>query len=197
MQSSPSSAASDPSRPAAAPSAASPAPLGPGAGLLTRIGRALVGWPRALRLAVCGGWMGLIWTLSDSEMPDGPKSLGWRFLGNLFHAPLFGLLGLWCIAAVSERPEEGERMPRPGLRRLGLALACVLAYAAIDEVHQSFTPGRSPSPGDVGTDVVGASCVAWVVHYLGAPGASEAGLWARLLGGVLACCGAAGVATLF
>jgi VanZ family protein len=42
--------------------------------------------------------------------------------------------------------------------RLILLLAILLAglFAATDEFHQSFTPGRNPSVADVGIDAVGA-----------------------------------------
>jgi len=37
-----------------------------------------------------------------------------------------------------------------------LSLCLSIAYAASDEYHQSFTPGRSPSVMDVGIDTIGA-----------------------------------------
>jgi hypothetical protein len=42
--------------------------------------------------------------------------------------------------------------------RFVFLIAILLAglYAATDEFHQSFTPGRNPSPGDVGIDALGA-----------------------------------------
>ncbi len=164
--------------------------------LLLRVGSALLRLPRALRLALALGWMGLIWFLSDSEMPAVSSAFYWPFLGNLFHAPLFGLLGLWWIAALSAAPEAGARS-WPCVRRLSCALLLVLAYAIVDELHQASTPGRSPSSSDVITDLVGACSVAWIVAYLGSGALTQAGLLRRLGLGVLACCGAAGLATLF
>ena len=38
----------------------------------------------------------------------------------------------------------------------GLALLISTTYAATDEFHQSFVPGRTPSPGDVMIDSAGA-----------------------------------------
>jgi VanZ family protein len=38
-----------------------------------------------------------------------------------------------------------------------LAVILAGAYAATDEFHQSFVPGRGPGVGDVGIDVAGAS----------------------------------------
>jgi len=37
-----------------------------------------------------------------------------------------------------------------------LAFLLAVAYAATDELHQSFVPGRHPSPADVGVDAAGA-----------------------------------------
>ncbi len=45
-----------------------------------------------------------------------------------------------------------------GLRGGSLAASAILigvAYAALDETHQSFVPGRTASPGDVAVDAVG------------------------------------------
>lgn len=50
---------------------------------------------------------------------------------------------------------------RPGL----LALALCAAYAATDELHQRFTPGRGPSPIDVMIDTAGAALAA-LAHAL-------------------------------
>lgn len=42
-------------------------------------------------------------------------------------------------------------------RSVVLSLCLAVAYAASDEYHQSFTPGRSPALADVGIDTVGAA----------------------------------------
>ncbi len=52
-----------------------------------------------------------------------------------------------------------------GLRRkqnVWIALLLVLLYASSDELHQSFTEGRHPSPVDVGIDTAGAALAAWL-----------------------------------
>ena len=41
-------------------------------------------------------------------------------------------------------------------RAAGAALAISAAYAATDEIHQSFVPGRTASAADVGIDTAGA-----------------------------------------
>ena len=42
------------------------------------------------------------------------------------------------------------------IRSVVLSLCLAIVYAASDEYHQSFTPGRSPSVTDVGIDAAGA-----------------------------------------
>jgi hypothetical protein len=47
-----------------------------------------------------------------------------------------------------------------------LAVVMAVIYAATDEFHQSFIPGRNPSAADVGIDtigaVLGAAASAWI-----------------------------------
>ena len=45
-------------------------------------------------------------------------------------------------------------------RRPLLALVVTVAYGAVDEVHQSFVPGRDASPVDLAVDALGAG-LAW------------------------------------
>ncbi len=47
-----------------------------------------------------------------------------------------------------------------------LALFLAFLYACTDEFHQSFTPGRSPSPIDVGIDTAGALVAMLVAAWL-------------------------------
>ena len=42
------------------------------------------------------------------------------------------------------------------IRSVIISLSIAIAYAALDEYHQSFRPGRYPSVTDVGIDAVGA-----------------------------------------
>ncbi|MBR5116337.1 MAG: VanZ family protein, partial [Lachnospiraceae bacterium] len=56
------------------------------------------------------------------------------------------------------RPEstEKDRRDRETLLSCGFALIIAVLYAASDEFHQSFVPGRSCMLGDVGIDSLGA-----------------------------------------
>jgi VanZ family protein len=87
-------------------------------------------------------WAGLIFTLSS--IPDLGTGLGgWDLvLRKLAHAAEFAILGVLL------------------LRALGHAWASFWlgdAYAVIDEIHQSFVPGRVGSPLDVALDAAGVA----------------------------------------
>lgn len=84
---------------------------------------------------------------------------------KLAHGLLFGLfaLVLWRSAA-------GSLRNRPTVRGLILVAACCAIYAAIDEFHQSFVPGRDASPFDALADVAGSALVlaaAWGISAWG------------------------------
>lgn len=53
---------------------------------------------------------------------------------------------------------------RPAIRELEVAILMALLYAGSDEIHQRFTPGRTPAVSDVLLDGVGASvgATAWI-----------------------------------
>ena len=92
--------------------------------------------------------MGLIFFLS--AQPDLNSGLGTLDLvgRKLIHMTEYGLLWwLWLRAL--------------GFARPGLAAVLALAYAAIDEFHQTFVHGRSGSPLDWAIDGAGIA-VAWV-----------------------------------
>ena len=67
---------------------------------------------------------------------------------NLAHAPTFGILAFLLLKAFS-----GTR--QVSLGRCGLALLGSGEYAAVDEWHQSFVPGRHASVGDFLMDLAG------------------------------------------
>lgn len=102
-------------------------------------------------------WMALLFVLSG--IPGNPSadsgSPGWSNLlpppsiQNLLHVPVYGVLAwLWCRTLVRLGPT-----PR---RAAGWALVLTVAYAGLDEWHQSLVPGRFPSATDVLLDTIGA-----------------------------------------
>lgn len=67
---------------------------------------------------------------------------------NLSHTPTFGVLAFLLLKTISgTRPVSWEAC---GLALLGCGL-----YAAVDEWHQSFVPGRHSSVGDFLLDLAG------------------------------------------
>jgi VanZ family protein len=92
------------------------------------------------RWAPVVAWAGVIFVLSS--IPDLGTDLGtWDLvLRKIAHAAEFAVLGLLLVRA---------------LGREGLALALGIAYAASDELHQHFVPGRQGAPVDVLIDAVG------------------------------------------
>ncbi len=93
--------------------------------------------------------MALIWALSDQEQV-GPDLGAWaRLATSAVHFTEFALLfTLWRWAL--------------GPRRAPAAAAIALAWAVLDEVHQSWVPGRDSDPIDVLVDAAGIAA-AWLL----------------------------------
>ena len=94
------------------------------------------------RWAPVVAWAGLIFGLSS--IPDLGTGLGtWDLvLRKIAHAAEFAVLGFLLLRAVG---------------RDGIALALGIAYAASDELHQHFVPGRQGSPLDLLIDAIGVT----------------------------------------
>ena len=78
---------------------------------------------------------------------------------NALHVPTYGLLAsLWWFSL------------RPWIRNVRFqALAALLiagSYGVLDELHQSFVPGRSSSIQDMALDLVGALAGLWFFGYV-------------------------------
>jgi len=76
-------------------------------------------------------------------------STGVPHVDKVVHFFLYAVLGLLAARAVEA--------PTGRLRPLLLTLAAVAAFAALDEWHQTFVPGRSADVADWAADVIGAS----------------------------------------
>ncbi|HZR85018.1 MAG TPA: VanZ family protein [Candidatus Binatia bacterium] len=70
-------------------------------------------------------------------------------LRKLAHAAEYGVLG-WLAVRAYARPR------RTAARASALAFALCAAWAALDELHQSFVPSRTPAVLDVALDSAGA-----------------------------------------
>ena len=91
--------------------------------------------------------MGAIFHVSSFSFSHGLSS---DFPDRLFHFAEFFALGLLTARMVA--PEVEGRLP---VRSFLLAFAIVLGYGLLDEIHQSFVPGRQPSGLDLLFDASG------------------------------------------
>ena len=87
-------------------------------------------------------WAGVLFLLS--HQPDLPNPFEWALADKAGHLVVYAVLG-WTL---------GRGRLRTGMPH-ALILAAGLAWAASDEIHQSFVPGRFPSGGDLVADAVG------------------------------------------
>ena len=92
-------------------------------------------------------WAALVLVLTSVPLPPTAVS-GIEGVDKVVHAGLYGVLG--ALAARSAWDA------RPGLAAVAGVLLGVLLFAALDEWHQSFIPGRSADPRDWLADAVGA-----------------------------------------
>jgi len=74
-----------------------------------------------------------------------------RKLGHLSEYAVLGLLVFRALRHTLPAP-----LAKFSWQTAGIALLITAAYAATDEVHQSFVPGRTPAFGDVLIDSSGA-----------------------------------------
>jgi VanZ family protein len=102
-------------------------------------------------------WMGCIFFFSaQPDLPGPPQPWLNTLFTNLGHFIAYGFLALWWYRALSSVPslsEAGELRTR--VARMTFLIA--LLYAASDEFHQSFVPGRDASLLDLMVDSGGAA----------------------------------------
>lgn len=159
---------------------------------LTRVGRWMLRTPRSIAWIPPALWGAVIWWLSSRPIElDGERGAILDLSWNFAHAPAFGLLALLCVPLARRR---GDWVSFGWGTRAAILLA-VGAFGALDEYHQSWTPGRVASAWDLMTDFVGASAVVAIVAYLSRPDAAEGGLRWRLGVGFAACLIAASAST--
>ncbi len=114
------------------------------------VGRFLKRWGPAL------GMMVVIFVGSSIPGDEFPQYNGvWDFIvkksGHLLE---YGLLALFMLRGVAGQPDNGQQ---PSLSQVLGTLALAMLYAASDEFHQRFTPGRGSHLLDVGIDLIGGS----------------------------------------
>ena len=73
---------------------------------------------------------------------------------KLAHIFLYFLLGGTSFLFAATLPVKVAAKAKPAISG-GIALVISLLYACLDEVHQSFVPGRAAQIQDVGVDAIG------------------------------------------
>jgi VanZ family protein len=93
-------------------------------------------------------WAGLIVYTSSipSQSFPGSGSIPEQIISNLAHIPEYAILTFLWLKTFLSRDFKGK---------YGLMLIGLTAFAILDEIHQSFVPGRSASCIDIGLDVIG------------------------------------------
>lgn len=110
---------------------------------------------RVLRTLPALAWAAGIWWLSSTP-DDGATWLAISWLDGpgldkVAHAGLFGVLAaLLRLAGASPLA----------------AVAAAIGWGVVDEIHQSFVPGRTPELGDLLADAVGAVAAVLAVRWL-------------------------------
>jgi len=100
-------------------------------------------------------WMGAIFFVSaQSSLPQAPDTLLDLILKKGLHMIAYGVL-----AGLFWRALNG----RPALPRAGMSWLLAVLYAATDEYHQTFVPGRHGRPMDLLFDGVGALIALWLL----------------------------------
>ncbi len=106
---------------------------------------------RTRRLIAPVFWMLVLWILSS--IPTAPDhTTGGVFIPKLVQKTMHGVL--YAVLAATWLWDFG---PRRVDVKMALSAVCLAsAYAAVDEYHQTFVPGRTGCLIDVGLDTLGA-----------------------------------------
>jgi VanZ family protein len=111
--------------------------------------------------------LALIWVLSDQPSLPGPGERG-SLIRDLFnygsHALIYGLLAclVRCDLLYRAAALPGWLTAHPRV----IAALFALGWGLLDEWHQSYIPGRTASPWDALTDLLGAIAGLWLGPHL-------------------------------
>lgn len=103
-------------------------------------------------------WMGLIYYLSSK--PVLPMGMLFSWQDKVMHMLFYGVLAFFFAFALGTWQRGLSRKQVAGVT----VLACL--YGILDEFHQTFVPGRSPSFGDITADTIGALLAASILRML-------------------------------
>ena len=90
----------------------------------------------------------------SNSMPDPPRPPG-DFSNASLHSTGYALLGALLLRGFAAARWRGVT-----IRAVLLAIVAATAYAAFDEWHQLYVPGRTADIHDLAADTIGASAAA-------------------------------------
>jgi len=111
---------------------------------------------RATRLVAAVAWMAVLWILSSIPTAPDQTTAGIfvpKVLQKTLHVIAYAMLSaawLWVL-------DTGRSATNTNTHTGFMAIGLTTTYAAIDEFHQTFVPGRTGSPWDVALDACGAA----------------------------------------
>lgn len=128
---------------------------GAGGGRHGGLVRAIQLWvavPQWLRMLVPVLAMAILWRLSSREPALQPESMAHALLHNSMHVVAYGCLAASVWLAFARKPIAAVH----AFRSRGAWLVASL-YGVVDELHQSYVPGRVCSLADLASDAIGAA----------------------------------------
>jgi len=99
-------------------------------------------------------YVGWITWMSSIPRPAGVSHLILEYGLNLGHIPLFAGLTILLVRTITSKSRSYLT-----LKACAWAALILFSIAVLDEVHQSFVPGRSASVLDMALDVMGIGAV--------------------------------------
>lgn len=108
----------------------------------------LAAWVRGAYLLLPVGHMGALYYASS--IPGGDPRLALGLPDYMLHGGAYATLALLWRFALS------RSFRTPPRQAAALAWFFSFAYGVLDEIHQSFVPGRDPSVSDLAADGLGA-----------------------------------------
>jgi VanZ family protein len=96
-------------------------------------------------------WSAVIFGLSSIPGDALPSLPGWWSADKLVHGGVYGVLGALCWWGLRRTWARDRGL----VQQVFAAGMCTALYGITDELHQAFTPRRSPDPFDVMADAVG------------------------------------------
>lgn len=108
-------------------------------------------------------WMSIIFYLSSlPSTSTGPDTPFFKAVSKMLHFIIFGILSILYLSSL----KWDKHLRETGIKFFLLSLFLTSIYAMTDEYHQSFSPGRTPSVGDVIIDTCGALTFLTIAYFL-------------------------------